>query len=289
MNSRITTALALIVSASIILGFSLKKKNRLNDFVLIPMGTTLINGNEVSLNQFRISAYEVTNKQYNAFLEDLKKQGKTELLKKCTISNKNWQTELNDNYVMLEKHYHQHKEYENHPVLNISHEAAQSYCQWLTEKSERNFKYRLPTKNEWIYAAKGSLELAPYSWGGPYLRNSKGCVLCNYKTIGDEFIQTNSDDKLEIVTNLSPLNYSNGSLTTQTVNSYSPNKYGLYNVCGNAAEMIDEPGIAMGGSWNSTGYDVRVISESVYENANPFVGFRVVQVEEYSTTMKGAY
>jgi len=58
--------------------------------------------------------------------------------------------------------------------------------------------------------------------------------------------------------------------------SYSANKFGLYNVCGNVAEMIVNEGIAVGGSWNSTGYDVRVMSVKKYFEPNPFVGFRPI-------------
>ncbi len=51
-------------------------------------------------------------------------------------------------------------------------------------------------------------------------------------------------------------------------------------MCGNVAEMIDSNGIAMGGSWNSTGYDVQVTSEFIYDAPNPFVGFRPVRVKK---------
>ena len=58
--------------------------------------------------------------------------------------------------------------------------------------------------------------------------------------------------------------------------SYWPNEYGIYNLNGNVAEMIAEDGIAVGGSWQNTGYDVRIESKNTYTNPNPLTGFRVV-------------
>ena len=58
--------------------------------------------------------------------------------------------------------------------------------------------------------------------------------------------------------------------------SHHPNNYGLYNMSGNVAEMVYERGIAYGGSFLDTGYDIRIDSEKPYDAPSPLIGFRVI-------------
>ena len=51
---------------------------------------------------------------------------------------------------------------ERHPVIYVSSQQAEKFCQWLTQREGR--KYRLPTEAEWEYAARG-LEGRVYPWG----------------------------------------------------------------------------------------------------------------------------
>ena len=59
-----------------------------------------------------------------------------------------------------------------------------------------------------------------------------------------------------------------------------PNDFGLYNVCGNVAEMVAERGIAYGGSYLDPGYDIRIDSEKRYDGPSPLIGFRVIAVRK---------
>jgi formylglycine-generating enzyme required for sulfatase activity len=60
------------------------------------------------------------------------------------------------------------------------------------------------------------------------------------------------------------------------VNSFFPNDIGLYNVCGNVAEMLAENGVAAGGSYEDTGYDIRIQSTKDFSGATRDIGFRVL-------------
>ena len=134
--------------------------------------------------------------------------------------------------------YFWHPAYDNYPVVGITWSQAKAFNAWRTQlmNNWRNSngqsdvqRFRLPTEAEWEYAARGGLELSPFPWGGPYMRNAQGCPLANFKPMRGDYVE-------------------DGGAYTVDISSYSPNDYGLYNMAGNVAE------------WTSTAYD-----ETVYE------------------------
>ena len=44
--------------------------------------------------------------------------------------------------------------------------------------------------------------------------------------------------------------------------------------------MVDERGVAIGGSWYYPGYDIRIASEKRYDGPSPLIGFRVIAVRK---------
>lgn len=277
--------LLVLTSALILFSASSIRKTR-QEFVFIPMGSASINGKNVSVDAFWIYNTEVSNREYKEFLDWLEKEGKEEDLKTALIHGDNWKNtnSFNDPYA---KHYHTHPAYDEYPVVNITHAAAKLFCKWLSRNlPEGEPVYRLPLKEELIYAAMGGFDLTPYPWGSPYLRNEKGQIMCNYRVIGDERIHTEENGEEVILSweetrRVMPSIASGKGVANSTITapvlSYYPNEYGLYNTSGNVAEMVDEPGIAVGGSFMSTGFDVRVNSVSRYDSSSVLVGFRPVR------------
>lgn len=288
---KILQLIILGLSATIVMSFisgkkpSLKTamKNLESHCVYVPSGITLIEKDTVAIQGFYISKGEVTNLQYREFLADLKRKGQMDKLKLAEIDSNNWTTELkwgNQKYV---DYYHSHPAYNNYPVVNISKEGAELYCEWLTAKydslsnGELKLTFRLPLYAEWIRAVKGSQMRSSYTWGGPYLRNTKGQVLANFLNFGSENITRNQETgQFEITTKEVGYSFNGQADVIAPSISYWPNEFEIYNMNGNVAEMVSDQEIVAGGDWRSPGYDIRNESTRKYQGASVSVGFRVV-------------
>jgi formylglycine-generating enzyme required for sulfatase activity len=102
----------------------------------------------------------------------------------------------------------------NHPVVHISWNDALAYCKWA--------KKRLPTEAEWEYAARGGLEQKIYPWGDEL--TPEGEHQCNIWQ--GSFPNHNSAE--------------DGYAGTAPVNTFKPNKFGLYNMAGNVWEWCSD-------------------------------------------------
>ncbi len=114
---------------------------------------------------------EVTNGQYNKFLDYLKQGKHHELYEICRVDLSNFEEPA----LSLMKAYHFPREllagkpapkkknsFFEYPVINISYEAALNYCRWLTDqynsvpnRKHQKVKFRLPERKEWQIAALG--------------------------------------------------------------------------------------------------------------------------------------
>ena len=139
------------------------------------------------------------------------------------------------------KMYFSHGAFAQYPVVGVTWEQAQAFCNWRTKlyygtNMVRGEEFRLPTEAEWEYAARGGRDLALYPWGGNYVRDSKGCYLANFKPARAGF-------------------GNDSGTTTMKVGSFAPNNYGLYDMAGNVSE------------WTSSAYNPS--SNAVLSEVNP--------------------
>ena len=139
-----------------------------------------------------------------------------------------WMTEFTYSYnepAML--NYFSHPSYGYFPVVGVTWEQAQAFCHWRNaqyqgvSKMPRAQEYRLPTEAEWEYAARGGKLNSAYPWGGPYIRDAKGCFMANFKPLRGNYTE-------------------DGYFLPSSVGTYDPNDYGLYDMAGNVSEWTDD-------------------------------------------------
>ncbi|MBT8327517.1 MAG: SUMF1/EgtB/PvdO family nonheme iron enzyme [Bacteroidia bacterium] len=199
----------------------------------------------------------------------------------------------------MTRQYFYHPKYDDYPVVGVSWHQANAFCNWRTRWLNRYWMrenmpiteyWRLPTEFEWEFAARGGRDNNMYPWGGPYTRNSKGCLLANFKPNRGNYM-------------------ADGGLYPVRADSYFPNDYGLYNMAGNVAEWTisayDESShqfthdlnsdyqydaeddgpltlkrkVTRGGSWKDVAYFIQNGSRSYeyQDTSKSFIGFRCVQ------------
>jgi formylglycine-generating enzyme required for sulfatase activity len=283
MKIKLLSSILLLTTFAIVSVQTVDKKQQKNLIKVLNTNYAFVAADSVVAHDFIIFKTEVSNLSYREFLYDLKQQGAMDKWKIASVDSSRWSTKNWTNSAYIE-HYHKHPAYNNYPVVNVSKEAAEMYCQWLTEKVNSTLKgtskiiFRLPTQKEWIKAAKGKLELSIYSWGGYRLHNAEGSYMCNCLAFGGECISRDSTGNYVFrrVDNNQYFFSGDYADITAPVKSYWPNGYGLYNMNGNVAEMISDKNVVVGGSWNDPGYDVRNESEKPYTGAARTVGFRMV-------------
>ena len=269
----------LLIVLIIIIGFGLisAKKENEKEFSVKMIESSLAKvGRNISMKLYA-SKFETTNFLYNTFLNDLKNTKQFDNYKISKIDTANW-----DSVKGLQKmksSYHNNPSFSDFPVVNISFEAANLFCKWLTDKynTDKNRKYkkvifRLPTMKEWEKAAEGGLKNSFYPWGGPDLQNRQGCLMCNYYNLGSSNIHYNETKKEYEVIVDENVPFKQAFLCK--VDDYVANDYGLYNMSGNVKEMISQKGISKGGGFLSTGYDVRIKSKNTYDKSMVDLGFR---------------
>ncbi|GAA4041384.1 hypothetical protein GCM10022409_29210 [Hymenobacter glaciei] len=195
--------------------------------------------------------------------------------------------------------------YDYFPVVGISYEQANAFCLWrghvIANALNRDklgspdsmaaahvvVECRLPTEAEWEQAALAKRGL-PYGSKCPeipfeinpeaaaYFKKRSGSVASEQQIRADirAYNRTrparfpiNCDQSGPYFLHLASPAY---------VYDGPTNDYRLYNLLGNAAEMIQERGIAKGGSYRDPLAACTVTSRSTYSGPSPTVGFRCI-------------
>lgn len=115
---------------------------------------------------------------------------------------------------------------DSHPAVCISYDDAVAYTRWLTTKTGK--PYRLPSDAEWEYAARGGTTTA-YYWGDA---PEAGCTAGNIISIGTILALGSPPSMADRFACTNPRSF------TMPVASFPPNPFGLYDMTGNAFELV---------------------------------------------------
>lgn len=241
---------------------SKKIKKVLGDnWAYVPLGQAKIGENIQNVNDFYIFRTEVSNLDYRTFLESIKDKNSVEY--KNTLPDTTvWKSDtiaFNDSYMTQ---YLRYPGFRGYPVVGVSHENALLYCKWLEEsinsELDENTRVvvRLPTELEWTRAARGDNHNQSYPWEGSNLRNKKGGYLANYRK-ENQYLHS-------------------AMIITSGVKSYPANNFGIYQMSGNLAEMLDEPQKVKGGSWNMPANALKIDESETVNYPSNNVGFRPI-------------
>jgi formylglycine-generating enzyme required for sulfatase activity len=108
------------------------------------------------------------------------------------------------------------------PVVNVSWLEAASYAQWLSDETGQT--YRLPTEDEWEYAARGGSTAARH-WG------DDPSAACSYANVADRSLRQGGGDARAPIHECTD-NYP-GPMPVETL---QPNAFTLYDTLGNVWE-----------------------------------------------------
>jgi formylglycine-generating enzyme len=195
----------------------------------------------VTVNEFWIDKYSVTNEQFDRFVKETNyvtvaertpraedyPGAKPEMLRPASVvfQKPRGRVDLGNHYNWWSyipgadwRHPEgpetslEHRP--QHPVVHVAYEDAQAYAKWIGKE--------LPTEAEWEFAARGGLDGATYAWGEEFAPNGRQMA----NTWQGEFPWQNL--------------LTDGYEGTAPVGQFPPNGYELYDMIGNVWEWTTD-------------------------------------------------
>ncbi|MFL5766184.1 MAG: SUMF1/EgtB/PvdO family nonheme iron enzyme [Bacteroidia bacterium] len=274
-------------------------------------GATFYKAREVTVPPFVMANFPVTNMEYKTFLADLAMQGRVEDMKKCLPKGELWKQY---GCFSLAKDYFENEAYNDFPVVNVSKEACNLYCEWLEEETNAKFEeeaksskvkgakkkqviVRLPYDYEWIYSADAANALVPDCGGYNTIYDpSEGLVDKDFfkrtsqlskrdlkkETRMDKLSDINRFGMTEaeiIAIYREAMNYNDGKAKADPSDPANyPNNVEACCLAGHVCELIKtkDGGMTLRGCcWKDKDEYLKMADAYTKNGASPFVGFRI--------------
>jgi formylglycine-generating enzyme required for sulfatase activity len=221
----------------------------------------------VEVASFEIGIYEVSNREFDAFVNATGYKTDAERLNEPII----WR-----NYYQADR--------ENYPVVLVSWNDASRYCKWLSEGTGSTF--RLPTEAEWEYAARGGLAAKVYPFGDEIDTSQ-----ANFDDLGERIIFTGvALNFVQPVNSYSANGYGlfnvAGNVSEWCNDWYDENYYRNSPAANPKGPENGSFKVIRGGGWINDQNSCRVSLRN-FNAANfmmPYIGFRVVREENHKDT-----
>ncbi|MHA7129833.1 formylglycine-generating enzyme family protein [Algoriphagus namhaensis] len=200
MKTKLFTILLLLLGS---VGLAQQKAPSPEKMVLVP-------GND-EIDSFYIDQYEVTIADFKEFVDatgyvtEAEKRGGIMILRSGGVwelqADETWKTYAALKNRGVDNYLYEDPELANFPVMNLAPIDVFAYAKWAGK--------RVPTRKEWIHAAKATQQDYPYSYpGGNNLRK-----IAWYEGTTDSWFP-------------------------KAVGTKDPNELGIYDLAGNAAELV---------------------------------------------------
>lgn len=172
---------------------------------------------QVTLDPFSLDPYEVTNRQFEQFVQATGYQTTAEKEGTAFVwinGQQDWQKTKGATWRQPEAGPEVFASGRaDHPVVNVSWHDAEAYCRWVGK--------RLPTEAEFEYATRADTQMT-YWWG-------------NFLS-GPRQVANVADESARTLLPVIMAGYDDGAVTTAPVGSYEANPFGLFDMTGNVTE-----------------------------------------------------
>ena len=220
----------------------------------------------ITLNDFEISAHEITVAQFRQFVTETGYKTEAEQEGWSWIFDSEWKKK---NGFMWSLNSEGEKAGDFEPVTYISWNDCIKFTEWMSEKFKE--KFRLPTEAEWEYAAKGGVHNSTWVYSGSNIADSIGWFTSNSKGAIHQIAEKSSN-----ALNIFDMS---GNVWEWCLDWYNEHYYSRSTFSNPKGPLIGEFRVIRGGSWINSESTGRVTNRHKYRplDRDNLTGFRIVR------------